>query len=87
MFVTRAVLHIETFLLNEDAPENMDLWVGRQGWAGRWLDATLPRARRREAAVQVRSKIREKKRAFGQKAQRPELVNSIRRGEERGVQG
>ena len=64
MFVTAAVFHPEISPLNDDAPENMPLQVGRQGWAGRCLQAALPRAAGRQAAVHVRSKISKKQRVI-----------------------
>ena len=60
MSVTAPVFHPEISPLSDDAPTNMYLQVGRQGWAGRCLQAAQPRAAGRQAAVQVRSKISEK---------------------------
>ncbi len=59
MFVTAAVFHLEISPLKMEAgspdevyicPWNMNLrGMGRQGWAGRCLDAKPPRAAEREA--------------------------------------
>ncbi len=79
MSVTAAVFHPEISPLNDDAPANMYLQVGRQGWAGRCLQAALPRAAGRQAAVQVRSKISEKQRLIAASISRLSSPSSSRR--------
>ncbi len=87
MLMTAAVFHPEMSPLNEDALVNMYLGAGCQGWAGRCLDATPPRAAGRQPAARVRRKMKQKCVIEALiSSHQPQLVYAIRRGEEQGKQ-